>query len=250
MHKKYLEYAGLSEKESELYLALLKTEAVSAIELARVTSLKKSIVYILLESLVKRGLVREVTVGKRIQYEAESPDMLRIVIQEKRNRVEEEARRLETIISELKTVERDLGERPIVQYYEGRDAVKRSIEEYVSAKDFSNGKDYGIYSYDLMNKIFSPKDIEEIDNKRIDSNVVFKAIYTGINKIIEGGINQKLIKIDQDRFPVLCDIGIFNDELRIHTLGKKPYGVFIKNKEIATTLKSIIEYIFSQKDQN
>lgn len=250
MHKKYLEYAGLSEKESDIYLALLKTDAISAIDLARATSLKKSIVYILLESLVKRGLVREVTVGKRVQYEAESPDVLRMVIQDKRNRVEEEAKRLETIISELKTIERDLGERPIVQYYEGRDAVKHSVDEYVSAEDFSNGKDYGIYSYDLMGKIFTPKDVEIIDKKRIESNAVFKAIYTGIDKVIEGNSNQNLIKIDQDRFPILCDIGIFNDEVRIHTLGKKPYGIFIKNKEIATTLKSVIEYIFAQKDRN
>ena len=247
MHKKYLEYAGLSEKESEIYLALLKTGAVSAMDLARTTSLKKSIVYITLETLVKRGLVREVTVGKRTQYEAESPDTLRMVIQDKRNRVEEEARRLETIISELKSIERDLGERPIVQYYEGREAVKQAIDEYVAAEDFSSGKDYGIYSYDLLKKIFTDKDIKIIDEKRIKNNIQFKAIYTGVEKVIEGDKTQALMKIDQDRFPILCDIGIFNDEVRIHTLGKKPYGIFIKNKELATTLKSIIEYVFAQK---
>ena len=156
--------------------------------------------------------------------------MLRIVIQEKRNRIEDEARRLETIISELKTIERDLGERPIVQYYEGRDAVKHSIEEYASAKDFSNGKDYGIYSYDLMKKIFTLTDIEAIDKKRIENNAVFKAIYTGIDKVIESNNNQLLTKIDHDRFPILCDIGIFNNEIRIHTLGKKPCGLpFVRN---------------------
>ena len=247
MHKKYLEYAGLSEKESEIYLTLLKTEAISAMDLARATSLKKSIVYLLLESLVKKGLVREVTVGKRVQYEAESPDVLRMVIQDKRNRVEEEAKRLETIIAELKSIERDLGERPIVQYYEGREAVKQAIDDFVAVEDFSSGKDYGIYSYDLLKKIFTDKDIKIIDEKRIKNNVQFKAIYTGVEKVIEGDKNQALMKIDQDRFPILCDIGIFNDEVRIHTLGKKPYGIFIKNKEIATTLKSIIEYIFAQK---
>jgi sugar-specific transcriptional regulator TrmB len=250
IHKKYLEYAGLSEKESDIYLALLKTDTISAIELARATSLKKSIVYVILESLVKRGLVKEITVGKRIQYRAESPDVLRMIIQDKRNRVEEETRRLETIITELKTIERDLGERPVVQFYEGHDAVKHSIEEYVSAENFSNGKDYGIYSYDLMEKIFTQKDIETIDKNRVEHNTVFKAIYTGINKVIESKDNQILIKIDQDRFPILCDIGIFNDEVRIHTLGKKPYGIFVKNKEIATTLKSLIEYIFAQKSGN
>ena len=247
MHKKYLEYAGLSEKESDIYLMLLKTNALSAIDVSRKTSLKKSIVYIILESLVKKGLVREVTVGKRINYEAESPDILRVFMQDKRNRFEEEAQRIETVIGELKTIEKDLGERPEIRFYEGRESIKNAIDEYVSVKGFSEGKDYGVYSYDLMKKIFTAQDIVMIDQKRIDHNIVFKAIYTGTETVIEGEQNQSLIKIDQDRFPLLSDINIFNDEVRIHTLGKKPYGILIKSKEIATTLKSLIEYIFAQK---
>jgi len=247
MHKKYLEYVGLSEKEADIYLALLKTGSSSVMDITRVTSLKKSIAYILIESLVRRGLVREVTSGKRVQYEAESPDVLRMIVQDKRNRLEEEAKRIEVVISEMKSIERDLGERPIVQYYEGRDAVRNAIDEYVSIEDYSDGKDYGIYSYDLFMKIFTSKDIKTIDEKRIKNNTRFKAIYTGAGTVISGTGNQDLIKIDQDRFPILCDIGIFNDEVRIHTLGQKTYGILIKNKEIATTLKSIIEYVFSQK---
>jgi len=250
MHKKYLEYAGLSEKEADIYLMLLKTDTLSAIDISRKTALKKSIVYIVLESLVKKNLAREVTVGKRVNYEAESPDILRAFVQDKRNKFEEEAKRIETVIGELKTIEKDLGERPEVRFYEGREAVKNAIDEYVSLKDFSSGQDYGIYSYDLMKQIFSTQDIASIDQKRIKNNVVFKAIYTGAEKVIEGDKNQELIKIDQGRFPILSDISIFNDEVRIHTLGKKPYGIYIKNKEFATTLKSLIEYIFAQKTQN
>ena len=247
MHKKYLEYAGLSEKEADIYLTLLTSDTASAIDISRKTTLKKSSVYIILESLVKKGLVREVTVGKRVHYEAETPDILRAFIQDKRNRFEEEAKRIETIIGELKSLEKNLGDRPEVRFYEGREAIKNAIDEYVSLEGFSNGKDYGIYSYDLMKKIFTAEDIASIDQKRIKHNVVFKAIYTGIDTVIEGQKSQDLIKIDQDRFPILSDISIFNDEVRMHTLGKKPHGILIKNKEIATTLKSIIEYIFAQK---
>ena len=247
MHKKYLEYAGLSEKEADIYLELLKTDTASAMDLSRKTTIKKSIVYVILESLVKKGLIREVTVGKRTDYQAESPDVLRAFVQDKRNRFEEEARRIETVIGELKMIEKDPGERPEVRFYEGKDAVKRSIDEYVLLQGFSSGKDYGIYSYDLMKQIFTAENIAAIDQKRVENNVVFKAIYTGADKVIEGGKEQESIKIDQERFPILCDIGIFNDQIRIHTLGKKPHGIFIKSKEIATTLKSVIEYIFSQR---
>lgn len=231
-----------------MYLTLLGVGVISAIELAKKTGLKKSIVYLILESLVKRGFVREVTIGKRVKYEAESPEVLRKIIKDKQGKLDEEIKRIETIISELKSIERDLGEKPEAKFFEGRDGVKQSIHEYVSAEGFSEGKDYGMYSYDVFKKLFTDNDIKDIDNKRVHNNIRFKAIYSGIEKVIDGDKTKEVIKIDQDRFPILCDIGIFNDDVRIHTLGTKPYGIFIKSKELATTLKSLMEYVFSQKN--
>ena len=249
MHKKYLEYAGLSEKESEVYLTLLGVSSISAMELVKKTGLKKSMVYLVLENLVKRGLVKEMTVGKRVKFVAESPEVFRDVIRQRQTQLQDESKRIETIISELKTIEKDFGEKLETKFYEGREGIKTSIEEHVSLKNYSVEQDYGIYSYDVFGKLFNSNDVKLIDKKRIDENARFKAIYSGAGKIIHGDKNKQPIKIDQDRFPILCDIGVFNDHVRIHTLGNKPYGIHIKSNELATTLKSLMEYIFSQKEQ-
>ncbi len=247
MHKKYLEYAGLSEKEAVVYLSLLEAGAISAMEIVKKTDLKKSIVYLILEDLVKKNFVREVVSGKRVKYEAGPTEVFRDIIKNKQSQLAEEAKRIETVISELNTIEKDLGEKPTVRFFEGKDGVKHSIEEYVSMKNYSEGKDYDVYSYDVMEKVFSENDIKNIDEKRINKNVRFKAIYSGAGKIIHGDKDKEPIKIDQERFPLLCDIGVFENDVRIHTLGKKPYGIHIKSKELATTLKSLMEYIFAIK---
>lgn len=245
MKNKYLEYLGLSEKEALIYLNLLKADSLSAIELSRITNIKKATTYIVIEELVKKNLVKEVQVGKRVHFQAESPEKFRTIYENKKNDVEEQLRRVDSIIAELKSVERKSGERPIIKFYEGKVAVKDEIAEYVKQEGFSEGEDFGIYSYDLMDKIFSKKDIENMDNARIKNNVRFNAIYTGTGKYYEKNKNQQLIKIDQEQFPITCDIGIFNDEVRIHTLGKDVFGIKIKNKEISTTLKSLIKYVFA-----
>lgn len=245
MKNKYLEYLGLSEKEALIYLNLLKADSLSAIELSRITNIKKATTYIVIEELVKKNLVKEVQVGKRVHFQAESPEKFRTIYENKKNDVEEQLRRVDSIIAELKSVERKSGERPIIKFYEGKVAVKDEIAEYVKQEGFSEGEDFGIYSYDLMDKIFSKKDIENMDNARIKNNVRFNAIYTGTGKYYEKNKNQQLIKIDQEQFPITCDIGIFNDEVRIHTLGKDVFGIKIKNKEISTTLKSLIKYAFA-----
>lgn len=245
IHKKYLEYLGLSDKEALVYIELLKSDSLSGIELSRNTGIKKATVYLIIESLVSKSLIREIKVGKRLHFKAESPDQLKVIFDKKKFELESQMRNIQEIIFELKSIEKKVGTKPSVTYYEGKEAMKESIEEYVGQIGYSQGDDYGIYSYDLFEKIFSKRDIEEIDKKRIDNNVKFKAIYTGGNKFIPNKPNQELIKIAQDKFPIESEILIFNDEVKIHTLGKDVFGIAIKNKEFATTMKSLIEYVFS-----
>ena len=249
MYQKNLEYLGLSEKEATLYYALLQTEAASAVSLSRKTGIKQPTVYVVIEQLVKKGLAREVIIGKRTHFSAESPENLKTLIEKEKNRIENKIIKTESIIAELKTVDKEKGDRPNVRFYEGREALKQSVHEYVSQVGFSEKMDYGIYSYEKLTELFNKKDLEIIETRRIKNNVKFRAIYSGAAKVIESSSKlQELIKVDQGRFPLECDIAIFNDEVHFHTQGKSPSGVVIKNQEIATTLKSIIDYVFSVKN--
>jgi predicted transcriptional regulator len=245
IHKKHLEYLGLSEKEATVYVELLRSNSLSGIELSRATNIKKATVYLIIESLVSKDLVKEIKVGKRIHFKAESPDQFKVMFDKKKYELESQMKNIQEIIFELKSIERKVGEKPSITYYEGKEAVRESIHEYTGQIGYSPGDDYGIYSYDLIEKIFSKKDIEDIDKKRIENNVKFRAIYTGGNKFIPNKTNQELIKIAQDKFPIESEILIFNDEVKIHTLGKDVFGMSIKNKEFATTMKSLIDYVFS-----
>jgi sugar-specific transcriptional regulator TrmB len=253
IHHKNLEYIGLTEKEARVYTSLLSVEKMQASNLARRTAIKQPTIYVILESLCRKHLVHQVQVGKRMYFVAESPEALRTIVENEHSEINKKIKQTEHIIASLKTIDMEEGQRPIVRFYEGKEALKKSIDEYVSTKNYSEEMDYGIYSYDLLPKIFNGKQLAEIESKRIQNNTRFRAIYSGVGKVLEGTTKlQELIKIDQERFPIECDIGIFNDEVRFHTAvkeGSSPSGILIKNKEIATTLKSMIEYIFSQKNQ-
>lgn len=244
-----LEHIGLSSKEAHVYEALLKTERSSAVDLSRKTGIKQPTVYVIIDTLKNKGLVKEITVGKRPFYEAENPDMLRALVAEEKTKIDRKVERLETLIGSLKTLDREVGSKPVVRFHEGKEALKKAVDEYSSIKEFSDGLDYGIYSYDLLDRLFTKKELMQIDQARLENNSTFRAIYTGAAKHIQPeNRDQELIKIDQERFPIECDISIFNDEVRMFTLGSKtPSGIFIKNKEIATTIKSLINYIFSQR---
>jgi predicted transcriptional regulator len=248
--KKHLEYLGLTDKEAEVYMLLLRSGSLSPADISRKITLKSSTVYFVLNSLNEKGLVREVKTktSKRPTYQAENPDVLRRFVDNRKKEAERNAQASETIIAELATLQKNRGEKPVIRFYEGRNGVTQSLKEYLSAKGFSEKMDYGIYSYDLMEKIFSPADIAHIEKHRVDNNIKFRALYTGQGEVSVELQNQEVIKMDQEQFPVKCDIGVFEDEIRFHILSDAPHGIVIKNPHIATTIKGLINYVFMLKN--
>lgn len=60
MLEKYLQEIGLSEKEAQIYLALLQVDNDSIQGLSNRTKINRTTLYPVLESLSKKGLVSEI----------------------------------------------------------------------------------------------------------------------------------------------------------------------------------------------
>ena len=154
MLEKYLQDIGLNEKEAILYISLLSVENSSVLDLSKKTKLNRSTTYVILESLAKKGLVTETTVGKKTHYQAESPERLETYVEQRKIMLEEQAKRLRDIIPQIKSVQREGGERPVVKFFEGREGIISSIEDMYE-KDDSGGEIYLMYPKDLLLEIFS-----------------------------------------------------------------------------------------------
>src|ERR1035437_1752533 len=107
MLEKYLQEIGLTDKESTVYLALLQVDSASVLDLAKKTKINRSTTYVVLESLKKKGLVSETSVGKKTHYQAESPERLKTYVERQKVVFEERSKRLDDIIPELKATQRE-----------------------------------------------------------------------------------------------------------------------------------------------
>ncbi len=116
MLEKYLQDLGLSDKEALIYLALLQVDGATALDLSKKTKINRSTVYVIIESLSKKGLVSETTVGKKTQFQAEPPERLETYVERRKVQFEEQSNRLKDIIPEIKSIQRDTGERPVERY--------------------------------------------------------------------------------------------------------------------------------------
>ena len=130
-----LEQAGLSEKEAKVYLALLETSNSSASNIARLSGIKRSTVYSVIESLKIRGLVRQELRGIKDVLVAESPEKLATLISEKKAA-------LDNILPNLLDLESNKEKGGLIKIHFGIEALKLLYIEMIDL--VKPGDDYFI----------------------------------------------------------------------------------------------------------
>jgi HTH-type transcriptional regulator, sugar sensing transcriptional regulator len=247
MFEKYLQEIGLNDKEASVYLALLSFENASVLDLAKKTSIKRPTVYTAIESLAKKGLASEATVGKKTHYYAELPDRLETFVEKKILNLEESKKTLKEIIPQLKSLARESGEKPIVKYFEGKEGITSSLDAAVRGFTDTSETMYIIYPKDIIEDVFTSKELEEMRAKRKNKDIKVRAIYSSERDERLSDESSERLRVDNKKYPITSDINIYKDTVLISTLGKRLSAIMIKNKDVADTLKSLFKIVFDSR---
>lgn len=243
--EKYLQDLGLSDKEAAIYLALLQFENVSVLDLANKTKIKRPTVYVILESLSKKGLVSETNIGKKTHYYAEPPERLETYVERRKLALEESEKKLKDIIPQIKSISRQSGEKPVVKYFDGVEGIVGATEEMFKTGGKGDEEICFVYPRDLLLELFTPKEMAEFSKVRTNKKIRSKTIYSFEKGDLPANTEMgERIKIDGNEYPITCDVAIYKDTVRINVLGKKLSSIFIKSPDVANTLKSIFRLAF------
>jgi hypothetical protein len=94
--------------------------------------------------------------------------------------------------------------------------------------------------------VYCINDKQKFRNSRLDKKVKSKALCTSSEEVASTPDGER-IKINSKDFSVTSDIAIYGDNVRIASLGKKLSAIFIKDKEVAQTLKSLFDQCYHFK---
>ena len=228
---------GLSEKEAKVYLAALELGRSAVQKIAQKAEVNRATTYVILESLMKKGLVSSYTEGKKQFFVAEAPEKLSLLFREQEINLKRKQEYLDNILPELKSVKPQEKNKPTVRYFEGKEGMRAIAEELFITKHDENIR--MIYSYDLLLKMFSEKEITEMRKKRQSQKVSARIITNDEqNKLKTDAEVLKLIAKDHE---ITSDIAIFGEKIRIVTQKGEPSGLIIENKEISNTLKILFD---------
>jgi sugar-specific transcriptional regulator TrmB len=239
--KKFLVDIGFTEKEAAVYLALLPVDTASVIELSESTGINRTTLYPILEDLINKKIVIEITEGKKVRFQAEPPERLETFIHNRKTLLEEQEKVLTDIVPQLRGITRKTGEKPIVKIYEGHDGALEAVNDYYEYVD-DNQQSYVVFSRDLIEQTFSTKELEGLKKKRIGKNIVSNSIYTKDDGEYITQMEGNSIRIDSSKYPILCDIAVYGDRVRFVTLKRAVAAILIKNKDIAETMESLIRF--------
>lgn len=236
-----LEKIGLSGKEARVYLAALELGQSTVQEISRKARVNRTTTYVILESLIKKGLCSTLPKDKKTFFIAESPEGLDRIFKIQKNEIVSKQNSLEKIIPQLKAIYNRQEDKPIVRFFEGREGILSMSVSLIGGKKKEEPIRM-IYPVDEVQKIFTEKERQEAKIARFEKSIRTKVLYTFKKGIKPSTTDGERIKIDEKKFPVRADIAFFDGKVRMASFsGNKLSGVIIQDEGIYKTLVSLFE---------
>ena len=241
MLEKELQKLGLSDKEAKVYLSSMESGPSPVQAIAQKAGVNRATTYVMIESLLSRGLMSSFEKGKKKFFTAESPEQLVALLHKEEAEVKEKTRQMMEILPELKILFSAAEEKPKVKFFEGIEGL-RAIQEDILKSKFDRMEE--VFSLDDAYRTFPP-DSKDHRQKLLEKtrNIPLRVIYTSEKGPIlpekEGKCERHHIPLE--KFPFTTDITIYGGKLAIGTNRGKLMGVIIESKEISEALRAVFD---------
>lgn len=244
-----MEKIGLADKEAKVFLASLELGSSAVQEIAKKADINRATTYVIIEKLMKKGLMSSVEKGKKTFFQTEDPKRLLKLLEEQEESLKRKEEEFKKYLPELETLFNIAEEKPKVRFFEGKEGLIAIQDEFLKTKDKLIES---ISPTDELLQIF-PNHPSEYSSRRINKKIFARLIYTSSRGPFLPAKDDKALReakfIPKEKFPILSDIAIFDDRVSISSLSGKLVGVIIDSKAIAQTLKSLFYLAWEAADK-
>lgn len=238
-----LKNIGLSQVETKIYLAALELGKALPKHLADKANVKRPTLYEFLPRMMEQGLLSETMIGKRRYFVAEDPQIL---LEKKQTEMD----RLEKLIPELRILLSTATTKPKIIFYEGIGGVKKIyLDNLRERKPTLN-----LIGLDNINPVIDEYAQHYYIPRRVKYGIHIKILISGSIKSpfmylkTDPYALREVKTIDEKKFPIPLDGYIYGDNVSFSLWRKdsEPIGVIIRSKEIATTMRSLFNFIWDK----
>ncbi len=167
---KTLQELDLHENEAVLYTQMLSRPRSTVQELGTHAPFPRTMLYYVLNQLMRRGLVSAKKEGWRTVYVAEDPERLYDILSKREEEFERDAGTIRELIPRLKHRYRLAGKRPNVRSFDGAAEYLMALEDII----VTNPKE--ILAYEILDGKKPPLEIEGAHERRRISHKIQKKV--------------------------------------------------------------------------
>lgn len=233
---------GLSEKEADVYLAVLSGGPDSVRSIARKAGINRGTAYDILKSLVEQGAVGYYNKEKKQYFMAEPPEKLLNVLRQKIEALENLGTSISTALPSLRSLYDGGGRKPTTKLYEGASGIRTVLEDVLETCASLESPAYAAYSAaDLRGTLYDS--FPSFTKERIRRKIFVRVIALG-----GGGQEAELAErkwLTREEGAPSYTL-IYGSKVAAITLSPegKPQAVLIEDDAVAATQRIIFEHLW------
>ena len=244
-----LEKIGLKEKESKIYLALLKEGSSLANSLAKETNILRSSIYDYLDILLDKGFITYVIKSGKKYFQSVDPQKIIDQFIEKKEREEQT---LKSIVSELIKLQSISKQKSKIEVFEGKEGMKSAMSYVLKDKP----KEILVYGSSGVGYKLLPFYLEHWHNERVKNKIKLKIIYNDLpesrTRIKRGpSLKYSEIRFMEVNHSSLTGTLIYNNKILLTIWNlESPFAILIESESVAESYKDNFEILWknSKKD--
>jgi len=231
--KKTLEELGFDEKETQVYLALLKIGETTATKISQETKIERTLVYYIIEKLINRGLVSFKLKNNVKYYSASNPEKILEEIKEKE-------KSFLRILPFLEQIRKQAYEEEVkVDIYKETAGLKAVMNDM-----FKHGKEFLVLGEQGQIQKHYPIIYQQYLRRLKDTGIKEKVI---IREDLRGKIwkskNSEFRYISKDLISPTTTL-IYADKVLITIWEKPMFNILITSKKVADSFRSYFNHFW------
>jgi HTH-type transcriptional regulator, sugar sensing transcriptional regulator len=241
MDDKILREVGLTDNEISVYKALLQLGSTTAGPLTKKAGIHRSRVYEALNRLIDKGLVSHKTKANRKYFQAQNPETLL-------NLLDERKQKLKKVIPDLLALQQEIPEKQEANVFEGYKGLKSVFDNAINR--LKKGEEILVFgarsgqdiSSETWNVFFS-----NFNKRRIEKGIKYKIIFNTdlkSSKVVKEFSKSKLTEVRFISQKTPAGINVHGDNVAIIVWKKKPFAFLITSKESSESFREYFRVLW------
>lgn len=240
--KQMLELLGLTPKDLDVYVALLRLGTAPLRRTAEESGYNRGTTYDSLKRLLEAGLVSYVDAKSHRYFTAEDPQKLHGLVTRKEVAIKETQIKIDALLPEFRLIADSAKYRTAVRYYEGSAGIRDIMTDILATTEKLSEKTYRVYSSAKLREAIAEV-WPNYNPTRVKRNVFVKAIALGDGGTVHGLDQRRWLSKTASSSAYIIIYGKKTAYISADN-DNKLFGAVIDDESVASTQKMIFDAVW------